>query len=224
MMLALLSLMIFLILAVLFPFVFGELMITSLSKLHLSPSMALTLVIAIFVGGLINIPVKSIVSDRNVAVHPLAVYGLAGFWPQLQRVRHKTIIAVNLGGCVIPVVLVFYEIIQLAAFSPHALLAVAAGCSVNILVCYFIARPVAGIGIVMPGLVSSIAAAGIALFFVPDVAAPVAFIIGVVGPLVGADLMHLKDIEDSEIGVVSIGGAGTFDGIVLSGVVAAYLA
>ena len=56
-MLALLSLMIFLILAVLFPFVFGELMITSLSKLHLSPSMALTLVIAIFVGGLINIPV-----------------------------------------------------------------------------------------------------------------------------------------------------------------------
>jgi len=36
--------------------------------------------------------------------------------------------------------------------------------------------------------------------------------------------MHLKDIEASEIGVVSIGGAGTFDGIVLSGIVAAYLA
>ena len=223
-MLALLSLMIFLILAVLFPFVFGELMITSLSKLHLSPSMALTLVIAIFVGGLINIPVKSIVSDRNVAVHPLAVYGLAGFWPQLQRVRHKTIIAVNVGGCLIPVVLVFYEIIQLAAISPHALFAVAAGCIVNVFVCHFIARPVAGIGIVMPGLVSSVVAAGIALFFVPDVAAPVAFVIGVVGPLVGADLMHLKDIEASEIGVVSIGGAGTFDGIVLSGIVAAYLA
>jgi len=46
----LLSLLVFLILAVLFPLLFGELMLASLSKLHLSPSMALTLVIAIFVG------------------------------------------------------------------------------------------------------------------------------------------------------------------------------
>jgi len=49
-MLALLSLLVFLILAVIFPLLFGELMLASLSKLHLSPSMALTLVIAIFVG------------------------------------------------------------------------------------------------------------------------------------------------------------------------------
>ncbi len=44
------------------------------------------------------------------------------------------------------------------------------------------------------------------------------------GPLVRADLLHLRDIEVGEIGVVSVGGAGTFDGIVLSGIVAAYLA
>jgi len=44
------GLRVFLILAVLFPLLFGELMLASLSKLHLSPSMALTLVIAIFVG------------------------------------------------------------------------------------------------------------------------------------------------------------------------------
>jgi uncharacterized membrane protein len=86
---------------------------------------------------------------------------------------------------------------------------------------------VTGIGIVMPGVVSPIIAAGTALLLAPDAAAPVAFaigVIGVIGPLVGADLMHLKDIEANEIGVVSIGGAGTFDGIVLSGIVAAYLA
>jgi uncharacterized membrane protein len=76
----------------------------------------------------------------------------------------------------------------------------------------------------MPGVVSPIIAVGAALLLAPDGAAPVAFTIGVVGPLVGADLMHLKDIEANEIGVVSIGGAGTFDGIVLSGIVAAYLA
>jgi len=164
------------------------------------------------------------VNDRDVVVHPLAVYGLADFWPQLQRVRRETIIAVNVGGCLIPVGLVLYEIIQLAAFNPPALVAAAAGCVVNSLVCYIIARPVTGIGIVMPGVVSPIIAAGTALLLAPDAPAPVAFAIGVIGPLVGADLMHLKDIEANEIGVVSIGGAGTFDGIVLSGIVAAYLA
>ena len=199
-MLVLLSLIIFLIMAVLFPFVFGELMLASLSKLHLSPSTALTLVIAIFVGGLVNIPVKSVVNDRDVVSRPLAVYGLADLWPQLQRVRRETIIAVNVGGCLIPVGLVVYEIIQLATFNPPSLFAVAVGCVVNSLVCYFIARPVTGIGIVMPGVISPIIAASVALLLAPDVAAPVAFAIGVIGPLVGADLMHLKDIEASEIG------------------------
>jgi uncharacterized membrane protein len=175
-------------------------MLASLSKLHLSPSTALTLVIAIFVGGLVNIPVKSVVNDRDVVSHPLAVYGLSDFWPQLQRVRRETIIAVNVGGCLIPVGLVVYEIIQLATFNPPALFAVAVGCVVNSLVCYFIARPVTGIGIVMPGVISPIIAASVALLLAPDVAAPVAFAIGVIGPLVGADLMHLKDIEASEIG------------------------
>jgi uncharacterized membrane protein len=46
----------------------------------------------------------------------------------------------------------------------------------------------------------------------------------VLGPLIGADLLHLRDIEKIATGIASIGGAGTFDGIVLSGIVAAYLA
>ena len=67
-------------------------------------------------------------------------------------------------------------------------------------------------------------AALLALLFAPSEAAPVAYIAGVAGPLIGADLLHLKDIEESATGVASIGGAGTFDGIVLSGIVAAFLA
>ena len=54
--------------------------------------------------------------------------------------------------------------------------------------------------------------------------APVAFVAGVLGPLVGADLMLLKDITRVSAGMLSIGGAGTFDGIVLSGMLAALLA
>jgi uncharacterized membrane protein len=91
-------------------------------------------------------------------------------------------------------------------------------------VCYVAARPVPGVGIVMPGLIPAFLAAGGALLFAHDQAAPVAFAAGVAGPLVGADLLHLRDFSRKSIGVISIGGAGTFDGVVLSGIVAAYLA
>lgn len=171
----------------------------------------------------VNIPIKSVVRDSDVIEHPLSVYGLGGFWPQLRRVRRTTIIAVNVGGCLIPVGLALYEIVYLAAVSLSGLAAAAAGCVANVVVCYLVARPIAGVGIAMPGVISPVVAAVLALLLASDVAPPVAFIIGVIGPLVGADLLHLRDVEVSEIGVVSIGGAGTFDGIVLSGIVAAYL-
>ncbi len=168
--------------------------------------------------------VKRIRREKSVSSNPLAVYGLAGFWPQAERRTHETIIAVNFGGCIVPVGLALYEIGYLAISNPRALMLCAAGCLVNIAVCYFVARPVAGIGITMPALVSPTIAVLFALLLTPDAAPPVAFVIGVLGPLIGADLLHLKDIEAAETGVASVGGAGTFDGIVLSGIIAAYLA
>lgn len=222
-MFALPVLLLVVLLVVLFPFLFGELMLASLTKLHLTPNLALACVIGIFIGGLINIPIKSIGRDEDVVEHPLAVYGLAGFWPQLRRVRRTTTIAVNVGGCLIPAALACYESVYLAASSPLGLAAAAAGCVANVIVCYLVARPIAGVGIAMPAVISPLIAAVLALLLAPEAAPPVAFIIGVIGPLVGADLLHLRDIEMSEVGVVSIGGAGTFDGIVLSGIVAAYL-
>jgi uncharacterized membrane protein len=35
--------------------------------------------------------------------------------------------------------------------------------------------------------------------------------------------LHLRQAERMDTGIVSIGGAGTFDGILLSGIVALYL-
>jgi uncharacterized membrane protein len=220
----LLSLFAFLLLLLLLPIVFGELMATSLVKLHLSPEAALLLMMAIIVGGLVNIPVKRIAHERVVPVHPLAVFGLGGVWPEMRRERRETIIAVNFGGCVIPTGLALYELLQLAAQSPQELSAVLVASIVNIAVCYFLARPVQGVGILLPGLVPAAVASILALIFAPSEAAPVAYVAGVAGPLIGADLLHLKEIEQSAVGIASIGGAGTFDGIVLSGIVAAYLA
>jgi uncharacterized membrane protein len=66
---------------------------------------------------------------------------------------------------------------------------------VNIAVCYRIAQPVHRVGILLPGLVPAAVAALLALLFAPTDAAPIAYIAGVAGPLIVADLMHLREVR-----------------------------
>jgi uncharacterized membrane protein len=219
-----LGMLLALVLLILLPILFWQLMVAALVKLNLTQGTAIDLVFAIILGGLINIPVKRIVRNGPMPSNPLAVYGMSGSVPQLTRMRNETIIAVNVGGCVIPTGLALYELNHLLATSAPVLSALTVICAANIVACYAVARPVQGIGIVMPGFVSPLTAAILAMILAPSQAAPVAFIAGVIGPLVGADLLHMRDITKNAVGVASIGGAGTFDGIVLSGIVAAYLA
>jgi len=219
-----LSLVLATLLVLLFPFLFGELMLAGLAKLHIAPEAAVVLMIGIIIGGMINIPVKRIIRHEDIVADPFAVFGLRGAWPALQRVRRETVIAVNLGGCVIPTGLAIYQLAYLLATAPSSVAVTIVVCAINTAVCYFAARPEPGIGIVMPGLLSPLVAAGLASVLAPEQAPPVAFMAGISGPLIGADLLHLKDLRKITVGVASIGGAGTFDGIVLSGIVAAYLA
>ncbi len=206
------------------PLLFAQLMAAGLGKLGLDPGTAALLVMGMIVGGFINIPLRRIERGDGVDVHPLAVWGLSGILPQMRRVRHDTVIAVNVGGCIIPVVLAAYELSKLAAMGGQPLIAAIVATGLNTAVCYYVARPVPGIGITMPGLLSPLVAAALALILASPEAPPVAFVAGVLGPLIGADLLHLKDFGSRVAGIVSIGGAGTFDGIVLSGILAAYLA
>ena len=81
-----------------------------------------------------------------------------------------------------------------------------------------------GVGITMPALIPALVAALCGLVLAPEMAAPVAFVSGVFGTIIGADLLHLKDVERIAVGMASIGGAGTFDGIVVSGLIATVLA
>jgi uncharacterized membrane protein len=167
---------------------------------------------------------KRIARTDVMAFDPMAVFGLYGWWPELQRVRRETIVAVNVGGCVIPVGLAIYEMVGLAT-QAGALAAIAGAAGVNIAVCYIVARPVEGVGITMPAMVPALVACGrMAFLLAPTIATPVAFVAGVAGPLIGADLLHLRDVERIASGMVSIGGAGTFDGILLTGILALYLA
>jgi uncharacterized membrane protein len=152
---------------------------------------------------------------------------IGGDRPLFYRTRYETIIAVNVGGCVIPTLIAVVQIIFVTRSGSGSVGAMAAVALINIAVCYRIARPVEGIGIMMPGFVSPLVSVGLTWLLLsptsPD-RVSVAFVSGVLGPLIGADLLHLKDITRVSAGMMSIGGAGTFDGIVLSGILAALLA
>lgn len=209
--------------AILIPLLLWRLFIQSLEKLHLSPDTAMYLTIAIVLGGLINIPVKRIVQEQPVWSHPLTVFALDSMMPRWLIHRRETVIAVNVGGCIIPVGIAAYQIYHLALVGESALSAAALATAIVTFMSYMVATPVAGVGIVMPGFVAPITAALSALIFAPEYAPPVAFISGVIGTLVGADFFHIEDFIKTPVGVASIGGAGTFDGILLAGMIATIL-
>ena len=52
----------------------------------------------------------------------------------------------------------------------------------------------------------------------------IAYVSGTLGTLIGADLLNLHHIAELGAPMASIGGAGTFDGIFLTGIIAALLA
>jgi uncharacterized membrane protein len=216
-----LSLVVAVLLMLMMPFVYADLMQTALVKLQISPEAAALIVAGIFIGSLINIPVKRVARDEMVPVHPLALFGLGGWRPEMTRTRRETVVAVNVGGCLIPAGLATHEALRLAR--TDAVPALLGAVLVNVAVCYAVARPVRGVGIQMPGLLPPLVAATSALLLAPAYATPVAYVAGTIGPLVGADLLHIRQMDRVDAGMLSIGGAGTFDGILLSGIVALYL-
>ena len=91
-------------------------------------------------------------------------------------------------------------------------------------VCFAFSRPIAGLGVGMPILVAPLAAAVIAVTLSSDQSAPLAYICGTLGVLLGADLMRLGNVRGLGSPIASIGGAGTFDGVFITGIVAVLLA
>lgn len=208
------------VLALMLPWMMADVLATALLKLQLRPETAVLIVAAIFLGSMINIPVKRVARTEPVPYDPLAVFGLRGLW---SAERQETVVAVNLGGCVIPACLALYEAVRLVS-QPAAFGALLVASAANACVCYKLARPVKGVGITMPAFVPAIVACGLAWLLASSNATPVAFVAGVTGPLIGADLLHVREFERIGSGIVSIGGAGTFDGILLTGILALYLA
>jgi uncharacterized membrane protein len=130
-----------------------------------------------------------------------------------------TLVAVNVGGAVIPTMMSSYLLVRNRLWV-NAVLATAAVAAV----CFWLSRPVPGLGIAEPVFVPSVTAAIVALLLSREQGAPLAYIGGSLGTLIGADLLNLGNIRGLGAPVASIGGAGTFDGIFLIGIVAVLIA
>jgi len=131
----------------------------------------------------------------------------------------RTVIAVNIGGAVIPTLLSLYLLAKNWIWSSAAV-----ATAVVTVACYLLAQPVPGVGIAIPSLVPPIIAATTALLVARRHVAAVAYVSGSLGTLIGADLLNLGKIQGLGAPVLSIGGAGTFDGIFLTGILAVLLA
>ncbi len=208
----------------LLPWLFLDIILIALGKLSIAPQLAPLIVLVMFVGSLINIPVLREPVPAQLRHHPLSIWGLERYWPGMYKEVRERIIAINLGGFVVPILLVVYEVLLIGSKYPEVLLPLIMAVLINVFVCYLLAQPIPQIGITLPALVPGVIAAICALLLAPTLAAPVAFCAGVLGPVIGADLMYLKKIRETQVGLASIGGAGTFDGIVISGLVAVLLA
>jgi uncharacterized membrane protein len=187
-------------------------------SLGVSSGTALFLLIATLVGSIFNIPIAELPPEQMMSNQVINYFGMQYQVPVVSHWQ-GTVIAVNVGGAVIPTLMSLYLLAtrQLWAKATVAIAIVA-------VVIHWLADPVPGLGIAVPVFVPVLITAATAMLLSRVDAAPLAYIAGSLGTLIGADLSNLDKVRGLGAPVASIGGAGTFDGIFLTGILAVLLA
>ncbi|MDV0442630.1 DUF1614 domain-containing protein [Methanorbis furvi] len=219
------------------PLLFLGIIGAALSHLGFSFWVIVGLLILIVVGSFVNIPLYTMQPKEERARKPSGQYAPSMYdtmyrtdrWP-VEEQRGMDI-SVNVGGAVVPVLISVY-LVGMVVFGfvqtdAWFLVRLLAAVGVVTVVVYLAARPVRGIGIATPFFVPPLVTVAVSLILCGGFGLPAAimgFVAGTFGTLVGADLLHLREVYDEGAGMLSIGGAGTFDGIFLTGIIAALLA
>jgi uncharacterized membrane protein len=169
-------------------------------------------------GSYVNIPVAELPAERVLSNEEVYFFGMRYVIPLVEE-WPRTVIAVNLGGAVVPTLVSAYLLWknQMVARTLTAVVIVT-------IVVHMLAEPVRGVGIAVPTFVPPVIAAGVGFLLSRKSAPALAYIAGTMGTLIGADLLNLGNIQGLGAPIVSIGGAGTFDGIFLTGIIAVLLA
>jgi uncharacterized membrane protein len=215
------DLILFIVLFVVLSFVFVGLIGGAFKQIGISWNVAMLILLGSLFGSWVNIPIAKITTSRETITQQyIEFFGVIFRVPARTQAKTPTTVAINVGGALIPMGISIYLFFTVPPLIQFALVPIILVSSVM----YLVARPVKGLGIAAPALVAPLAAAGLAILLAHPYAPYVAFVSGVLGTLIGADIAHLKDVFKSGPRIASIGGAGTFDGIFLSGILAAILA
>ncbi len=187
--------------------------------------LAFVIVPGALLGSLVNIPLYTIETQAPPQIVPQfqTDWGLS-----LQLIRKdppkKTRISINLGGAIIPVLVSAYLILlNLSSILPIVIATLGVIITVN-----RIAKIRPNIGITTPALLPPLAAI-LATITVGAIFAgiinlyAIAYISGTLGTLIGADFLNLRKLSQLQTDSASIGGAGTSDGVFLTGLLAVLL-
>jgi uncharacterized membrane protein len=187
-------------------------------RLGVGSGTALILLAATLVGSYFNIPITQTSGLHVISPEVVDYFGMRYQVPVLIN-QPGTLIAVNLGGAVIPTIMSVYLLARYELWFKGAIAVLGVAAFIHRM-----AEPVPGLGIAVPIFAPSVGTAIAAVMLARERAAPLAYIAGSLGTLVGADLLNLDNIGSLGTSIASIGGAGTFDGIFLTGIVAVLLA
>jgi len=187
-------------------------------RLGVGPGAAMLLLFGSLIGSYFNIPVTVLPGPSVMSGQIVDFYGMRYAVPVVVS-WPGTVVAVNVGGAVIPTIMSTYLVIRYQLW----LKAAVATAAIAIII-HSMATPVPGVGIAVPVFAPVVATAILAFILSREYAPPLAYIGGSMGTLVGADLLNLDKINGLGAPVASIGGAGTFDGIFLTGILAVLLA
>ena len=187
-----------------------------------TPVIIMLILVGTLIGSFINIPLLKLRATIPVIRDEyVSWFGMTYRIPHVEYGEAITVVAVNVGGALIPTAVSIYLLskspLSTIFLSFIGILAVA-------LVTHAVARPVKGVGIATPAFIPPIAAAVAAIILLPSQPRTIAYVAGTLGTLIGADLLNLRKIPKLGAPVASIGGAGTFDGVFLSGIIAVLLA
>jgi uncharacterized membrane protein len=181
------------------------------ASMGLAPHTMMGLLLLSLLGSYINIPIAHL-HERRIATAAIVNYFGVPYVIPLVHAGPATVLAVNVGGAVIPTILSLYLMIRNRLFGLSFW-----GIAVVTVACYTLAKPEPGLGIAEPIFVPTLVTALVALTLSRRYAGPLAYICGSLGTLIGADLLNLGRIPGLGAPVASIGGAGTFDGIFVIG-------
>lgn len=177
-------------------------------------------------GSWINIPLTTLQTRIQVkSMREVSAFGVSWRHPVLEG--QMTHVSINLGGAVVPILTSIYLlIVSIPSSTANLFESYAVALSILLVVTLTVnrvSRVIPGLGVASPVFVAPAVTAVMTILI--DLIIPlscptqVAYVGGTLGTLIGADLLNFKKLREVGEPYVSIGGAGTFDGVYLTGLI-----